>query len=86
MQISRVVPQLRTTDLAASIDFYTSKLGFTLELQFADFYADVRRGDYVVHLKPIDAHGAASQGAKDILRALATCEGQPPAAVLGVHL
>ena len=54
MQISSVVPQLRTTDLAASIEFYTTKLGFTLEFQHEDFYAGVRCGDYVVHLKLID--------------------------------
>ena len=55
MQISRVIPQLRTTDLAASIEFYTTKLGFTLEFQHEDFYAGVRSGNYVVHLKLIDA-------------------------------
>lgn len=55
MQISSVVPQLRTTDLAASIDFYTITLGFTLEFQYDDFYAGVRSGSYVVHLKLIDA-------------------------------
>lgn len=55
MQISSVVPQLRTTDLAASIEFYTTRLGFTLEFQYDDFYAGVRSGNYVVHLKLIDA-------------------------------
>ena len=55
MQISSVTPQLRTTDLAASIEFYTTKLGFTLEFQYDDFYAGVRSGNYVVHLKLIDA-------------------------------
>jgi catechol 2,3-dioxygenase-like lactoylglutathione lyase family enzyme len=55
MQISGIVPQLRTTDLAASIDFYTTKLGFTLDFRYEDFYAGVRSGNYVVHLKLIDA-------------------------------
>jgi catechol 2,3-dioxygenase-like lactoylglutathione lyase family enzyme len=55
VQISSVIPQLRTTDLAASIEFYTTRLGFTLEFQYDDFYAGVRSGDYVVHLKLIDA-------------------------------
>jgi catechol 2,3-dioxygenase-like lactoylglutathione lyase family enzyme len=55
MHISRVIPQLRTTDLAASIEFYTTKLGFDLEFQYDDFYAGVRSGDYVLHLKLIDA-------------------------------
>jgi catechol 2,3-dioxygenase-like lactoylglutathione lyase family enzyme len=55
MQISRIVPQLRTTDLAASVDFYTTKLGFTLEFLYDDFYAGVRSGESVIHLKLIDA-------------------------------
>jgi catechol 2,3-dioxygenase-like lactoylglutathione lyase family enzyme len=54
MQISSIVPQLRTTDLAASIDFYTRKLGFTLEFVYDDFYAGVRTGSNVVHLKLVD--------------------------------
>lgn len=54
MQIASVVPQLRTTDLAASIEFYTTKLDFTLEFQYGDFYAAVRSGAYAVHLKLID--------------------------------
>ena len=55
MQISNIVPQLRTTDLAASVDFYTTKLGFTLEFLYDDFYAGVRYGEHVVHLKLVDA-------------------------------
>jgi len=39
MQITGVIPQLRTTDLAASIRFYTTKLGLTLEFQYEDSYA-----------------------------------------------
>ena len=34
MQIVRVIPQLRTTNLVAAIEFYTAKLGFTLEFQY----------------------------------------------------
>lgn len=55
MRISRIVPQLRTTDLSASIEFYTTKLGFTLEFLHDDFYAGVRIGDQLVHLKLVDA-------------------------------
>ena len=54
MQISGIVTQLRTTDLAASIEFYTSKLGFTLAFQYEDFYAGVRVGHQVIHLKLVD--------------------------------
>ena len=55
MQIARVIPQLRTTDLGAAIEFYTAKLGFTLEFQYEDFYAGVRTGDCMLHLKLSDA-------------------------------
>ena len=55
MQIARVIPQLRTTDLAASIAFYTKILGFTLQFQYDDFYAGVQSGPYVLHLKLVDA-------------------------------
>ena len=54
MEISRVTPQLRTTDLASSIAFFTDKLGFVLEFQYEDFYAGVRCGQYVVHLKLVE--------------------------------
>ena len=54
MQITGVIPQLRTTDLAASIRFYTTKLGLTLEFQYEDFYAGIRAGAQVFHLKLVD--------------------------------
>ena len=54
MKIASVIPQLRTTDLAASIRFYTDKLGFALEFQYQDFYAGIRAGSQVVHLKLVD--------------------------------
>jgi catechol 2,3-dioxygenase-like lactoylglutathione lyase family enzyme len=54
VQITNIVAQLRTTDLAASIRFYTTRLGFTLEFQYDDFYAGVRAGGHVIHLKLVD--------------------------------
>ena len=54
MQISAAIAQLRTTDLAASIHFYTTKLGLTLEFQYEDFYAGIRAGDQIFHLKLVD--------------------------------
>lgn len=54
MQITGVIPQLRTTDLAASIAFYTKVLGFTLVFQHEDFYAGLRSGEYQLHLKLAD--------------------------------
>ena len=54
MSISRVVPQLRTTNLAASIRFYTIKLGLTLAFQYEDFYAGIRANGQLFHLKLVD--------------------------------
>jgi catechol 2,3-dioxygenase-like lactoylglutathione lyase family enzyme len=54
MKISNAIAQLRTTDLAASISFYTTKIGLTLEFQHEDFYAGIRAGDQLFHLKLVD--------------------------------
>jgi catechol 2,3-dioxygenase-like lactoylglutathione lyase family enzyme len=54
MRITGIVPQLRSTDLAASIRFYIEKLGFSVEFQYEDFYAGIRAGDQIFHLKLVD--------------------------------
>jgi catechol 2,3-dioxygenase-like lactoylglutathione lyase family enzyme len=54
MKISRVIAQLRTTDLAESIRFYTTKVGLILEFQYQDFYAGIRAGSQLFHLKLSD--------------------------------
>ncbi len=54
MTITRIVPQLRTTDMASSIRFYTETLGFSLEFKYQDFYAGIRAGGQIVHLKLVD--------------------------------
>lgn len=55
VRISSIVAQLRTTDLAASVRFYTSLPGFALAFQYEDFYAGIRAGTQVFHLKLVDA-------------------------------
>ena len=54
MQIWSAIAQLRTTDLAASIRFYTTKVGLRLEFQYQDFYAGIRAGSQLFHLKLVD--------------------------------
>ena len=54
MQISGAIPQLRTTDLAASVRFYTTTVGLTLDFQYEDFYAGIRAGAQIFHLKLVD--------------------------------
>ena len=55
MPITGVIPQLRTTSLAESIHFYTARLGGSLEFRHEDFYAGVRLGGQMIHLKLVDA-------------------------------
>lgn len=54
MPISGVIPQLRTTDLATSIRFYTTTVGLALQFQYEDFYAGIRAGNQIFHLKRTD--------------------------------
>jgi catechol 2,3-dioxygenase-like lactoylglutathione lyase family enzyme len=53
MRILGAIAQLRTTDLAGSIRFYTEKLGLTLAFQYEDFYAGISAGDQHIHLKRV---------------------------------
>ncbi len=55
MNVSAVTPQLRTTDLEASIDFYVNKIGFELAFRYEDFYAGIQAGAHVFHLKLVDS-------------------------------
>jgi catechol 2,3-dioxygenase-like lactoylglutathione lyase family enzyme len=54
MAVTGIVPQLRTTDMASSIRFYTEKLGFSIEFQYGDLYTGIRAGGQVFHLKLVD--------------------------------
>jgi catechol 2,3-dioxygenase-like lactoylglutathione lyase family enzyme len=53
--IRGAAPQLRTTDLAASIRFYTEVLGLELAFEHGGFYAGLRAGATIIHLKHVDA-------------------------------
>lgn len=54
-RITGITPQLRTTDLEASIRFYVDVLGFDLAFRWEDFYAGICAGDAELHLKRVDA-------------------------------
>lgn len=54
MSITSVSGQLRTTNLAASVRFYTETLGLELAFQYQDFYAGIRAGEQLFHLKHAD--------------------------------
>ena len=55
MRVTGVIPQLRTTNLDESIEFYVSKLGFSLEFRYRDFYAGIGVGSQSFHLKLADS-------------------------------
>jgi catechol 2,3-dioxygenase-like lactoylglutathione lyase family enzyme len=50
------VPQLFVSDIAASCDFFTRKLGFTVEFVYGKppFYAQVKRGGAQIALRHVD--------------------------------
>src|SRR5262249_11784519 len=52
--IRAIIPQLRTTDMASSIRFYTETLGFAVEFNYEDFYVGIRAGSQLFHLKLVD--------------------------------
>lgn len=63
MNIRGIKPQLRTTNLARTVDFYTNVLGFVETFQFQDFYAGVstgtESGTQQIHLKQVDERDAS---------------------------
>ena len=54
MAVKSLSPQLRTTDMAQSIAFYTEILGFSVAFRYQDFYAGISAGGQVFHLKLVD--------------------------------
>ena len=54
MTIKAIAPQLRTTDMAATIAFYTEMLGFSIAFNYQDFYVGITVGNQMLHLKHID--------------------------------
>lgn len=47
----KMSPQLPVADIAQSIEFYTKKLGFSLEFKYEDFYAGILKDGHSIHLK-----------------------------------
>lgn len=44
-------PQLPVTHIERSIEFYTKKLGFSLDFRYEDFYAGIIKDGHSIHLK-----------------------------------
>lgn len=54
MTPTSAIAQLRTTDLAATIRFYTEVVGLRLAFEYGDFYAGLWAGGQLIHLKRVD--------------------------------
>jgi catechol 2,3-dioxygenase-like lactoylglutathione lyase family enzyme len=54
MHVTGIIPQLRTQNLDSSIRFYIEKVGMELAFRYADFYAGIRAGTQMFHLKLVD--------------------------------
>ena len=50
-KIKKISPQLVVADLEHSIEFYTRKLGFTIDFRYQDFYAGISKDGCSIHLK-----------------------------------
>ncbi len=47
----KMSPLLSVTHMANSIEFYTEKLGFSVEFRYEDFYAGISKDGLSIHLK-----------------------------------
>jgi predicted enzyme related to lactoylglutathione lyase len=50
-KIKKMSPQILVTDIGRSIEFYTKKLGFSVDFLYDDFYAGIIKDGYSIHLK-----------------------------------
>ena len=49
--LKKMSPQLPVANIEHSIEFYTKKLGFSLDFRYEDFYAGIVKDGYSIHLK-----------------------------------
>jgi predicted enzyme related to lactoylglutathione lyase len=49
--LKKMSPQLLVAHLEDSIEFYTKKLGFSLDFRYEDFYAGIVKDSHSIHLK-----------------------------------
>jgi catechol 2,3-dioxygenase-like lactoylglutathione lyase family enzyme len=54
----KMSPLLAVTDIQRAIEFYTEKLGFSLEFTYEDFYAGIVKDGHSIHLRADDSREA----------------------------
>lgn len=55
-KIERMSLQLVVTELERAVEFYTEKLGFSIDFRYEDFYVGIIKDEHSIHLK----HGEVS--------------------------
>lgn len=50
----KMSPQLSVVSIERSLEFYTKKLGFSLDFRYEDFYAGIMKDGHSIHLKSGD--------------------------------
>jgi len=64
--LKKMSPQLRVTDIGQAIEFYTKKLGFSLDFRYEDFYAGIVKDGHSIHLKSGGPPGNDGKGKEDL--------------------
>jgi catechol 2,3-dioxygenase-like lactoylglutathione lyase family enzyme len=59
-------PQLPVTHIERSIEFYTKKLGFSVDFRYEDFYAGIVKDGYSIHLKCSAPQGNDGRNKEDL--------------------
>ncbi|HTE34422.1 MAG TPA: glyoxalase superfamily protein [Chryseolinea sp.] len=59
-------PLLPVADVERSIEFYTKKLGFSLDFKYEDFYAGIVKDGHSIHLKSGPPPGNNGKNKEDL--------------------
>ena len=59
-------PLLPVADVERSIEFYTKKLGFSLDFNYEDFYAGIVKDGHSIHLKAAPLRGTMEKTRKTL--------------------
>jgi predicted enzyme related to lactoylglutathione lyase len=63
--LKKMSPLLPVAHIDHSIEFYTKKLGFSLDFQYEDFYAGIVKEGHSIHLKSCEPHGNDGKNKED---------------------
>jgi catechol 2,3-dioxygenase-like lactoylglutathione lyase family enzyme len=66
LSIKGMSPQLSVADIEHSIEFYTKKLGFSLDFKYEDFYAGIVKDGQSIHLKSGTPPGKDEKNKEDL--------------------